>query len=430
MPFILFQNKISELTKDRLLKDSLLVFLAGGMVSFVNMLYQILMARNLSLTDFAVFTSLLSILMVMAVPAAGIRTMVLKFVSSFDGSGKKREIKPFFFMISKRVLIFGILLLLMVIIGKSQIANYLKIKSGNLLYFLVILIIFQMITPIGLSTIQGLRKFKLYSFLLIASSLIKLLSGLILVIMGYRVAGALGGFIIASIIVWLYILIYIFGSKKKENNSYSHSGKVNPISAYRYLLPTTLAYLCFALLTNADIIFVKHFFTPTEAGYYCIGSLVGKIVLFLPAALIKVSFPEASYLASKGSETRKVLKKTLTYAGAITTVALLACLLFPGPIVRMLNPNVIPQVYSLARLFAISFTFFAIINIMMHYMLSISHLKFIFPLLLITMLHILLLFFFHAKLEQVLFVMIFSSSILFLINLFFGFMKGRENVAS
>src|SRR3972149_2017554 len=51
---------------------------------------------------------------------------------------------------------------------------------------------------------------------------------------------------------------------------------------YHYFFPVGTTVLCFMVLTNIDLILVKHFFTPMEAGYYSIAQIVGKIILFLP----------------------------------------------------------------------------------------------------------------------------------------------------
>ena len=50
------------------------------------------------------------------------------------------------------------------------------------------------------------------------------------------------------------------------------------------------------VLTNIDLILVKHFFTPIEAGYYSIAQMVGKIILILPIPIVTVMFPKLSSL--------------------------------------------------------------------------------------------------------------------------------------
>lgn len=44
----------------------------------------------------------------------------------------------------------------------------------------------------------------------------------------------------------------------------------------KYIIPSFLAVLCFTVMTNIDMILVKHYFSGYEAGIYATSAMFGK----------------------------------------------------------------------------------------------------------------------------------------------------------
>ena len=60
---------------------------------------------------------------------------------------------------------------------------------------------------------------------------------------------------------------------------------------YKYAGGLFLANTFFGVMTQADVILVKHHFPPGEAGLYASASIMGKAVMYLPTAIIMALFP-------------------------------------------------------------------------------------------------------------------------------------------
>src|SRR5581483_11342867 len=63
------------------------------------------------------------------------------------------------------------------------------------------------------------------------------------------------------------------------------------LTLFEYGGPAALALLSLTSLVNTDIILVKHFFNPKEAGIYATLSLIGKIIFYFSAPIGTVMFP-------------------------------------------------------------------------------------------------------------------------------------------
>ncbi|HQP92037.1 MAG TPA: oligosaccharide flippase family protein, partial [Candidatus Omnitrophota bacterium] len=178
-------------------------------------------------------------------------------------------------------------------------------------------------------------------------------------------------------------------------------------------IPVGLSTLCFFLLTNTDIILVKHFFSPADAGYYSVAQTIGKIVLFVPGAIGVVMFPKIVETHSKKMNTLVVLKKCLWAVGFLSGFAFLLSLLFPNIILNILTGHSQPEAVSLVKYFALSMTFFALVNILMIYHLSLHNMKFIYFMLFVSLLQLTAISLLHSSLEQVLIIMVLCSVLLF-----------------
>ena len=60
------------------------------------------------------------------------------------------------------------------------------------------------------------------------------------------------------------------------------------------LLPVIAGMLAISLLTTDDLVAAKVAFTPHEAGLYGGASLIGRVILYLPVAIVTVLLPNVS----------------------------------------------------------------------------------------------------------------------------------------
>lgn len=102
-------------------------------------------------------------------------------------------------------------------------------------------------------------------------------------------------------------------------------------------LPSTQAYLwrtlailaCFAFLMNADVLIVKHYFTPDQSGLYARAATIGRTIIFLPMPIAGALFPKTVSDGAMSAKHNRLLLKALFYTAIIIVPAALACTIFP-----------------------------------------------------------------------------------------------------
>ena len=100
-------------------------------------------------------------------------------------------------------------------------------------------------------------------------------------------------------------------------------------------MQATVYFVGQVILSNLDILLVKHFFPPSEAGIYAAVALVGRVILMLSWSVVSSMFP-----VSAGSSHRKaghsVLYTALLLVGTLTSAFVVAVALAPEAVWTML----------------------------------------------------------------------------------------------
>jgi O-antigen/teichoic acid export membrane protein len=196
---------------------------------------------------------------------------------------------------------------------------------------------------------------------------------------------------------------------------------------YHYFLPVGLTLLCFMVLTNSDLILVKHFFTPMEAGHYSIAQMVGKIILFFPVPVVMVMFPRISSLAGQERKALSTLGQSLMITGFLCALAAGFSLVYPSYIIRFLSGNEYSECIPLARIFSVNMALFSLTLILLYYQLATLRKWFLLPLSFLTFAQILLITLFHKTLTQVLSVVSIVSVCLVAVNLCLAYLPHRRS---
>jgi len=413
-----------------LINEGSLIFLALAIFNALSLLYQLYMVRNLSPIDYGVLNSLFSILAIVSIPTGALQTLVTKFVSAFYAVEHHARISLLLRHLVKRTSVFGLAVLLMFVLGSRWISSFLQIPSPLYVVMLGVITFLSTILPLSRGGLQGLQRFGYLGLTMIVNGSLKLLLGVIFVSVGFGVIGAMSALAVSTFVALVLSATLLVSALPRSSGlapessplkSEDPDSEMNFSDVYRYFVAAATVLLCFMILTNLDVVLVKHFFSPSEAGYYCIAQMVGKLIIFLPIAVTLVMLPKTSELHAQGKATSHLLKKSLLYVAVLCGTGATVCLLFPGLAIRLLSGEEHPDCVPLARLFSVTMAFFALVYVFMIYNLAIHRLRFIYPLVLLAALQILAIVLFHRSLQQVLYIMCGNAVLLFLINAYMAF---------
>ena len=131
-------------------------------------------------------------------------------------------------------------------------------------------------------------------------------------------------------------------------------------------------------------------------------------------------FPKVSTLAAQNKPTLHLLKKTLYLSFVLCSLAAIIIFVISRFIISLLLDKVYLEIVpGLLRMFVFALIPYALITILVYYNIAMHRVKIVGVLLLQAVFYIILLALFHSSLKQVIFILGFSGTIIFITLLIF-----------
>jgi len=369
----------------------------------------------LTAEDYGTFNALVSFILFGATAISPLAMTFTRYFTEYITKKDHAVLAVVFTKIIKKLFIAAFVLFLLFIFVSSAFAEFLKTQAVYIVISGAVIAMMMFSLPFP-SLLRSSQKFEMYSFTFVISSISKLILGALLMYFGLGILGGLLGVLIAPLLLILVTLFFLPGVFQKENGPIGSTSRaaVSLVPMFKYFFPAFIAILSFAVLVNIDVILVKHFFNPFDAGCYSIAQIVGKITLFLPAALAIVIFPKCTEAFVNKEHSLTLLYKALCLGGICCGMIIVVSFVSPKVILKILTNNVNPISGSLAGLFSLAMGFYALLWITINFSLAIHNSKFIWPLLVLSILEVFFIYNYHPSLQAVLNILVFFSITSFL----------------
>src|SRR5205823_5773166 len=123
------------------------------------------------------------------------------------------------------------------------------------------------------------------------------------------------------------------------------------------------------IINNIDILLVKHFFAPEQAGLYAAVALVGRVLYFAAWSVVSAMFP-VSAAAKPREEDPNVILVPLLFVLGIGVVFVLLLSFFPGLVVQTIFGGGFSHAEPLLALYAVATGLYALSVVLMAYEMS------------------------------------------------------------
>jgi len=405
-------KSFKKLMKNEQFSGSFFLIALLNLGNLFSYLFHFGMARMLGPADYGVLAALTNIIYIFGIPTTSIQTIVAKYTTRFAVKKEYGKIKGMFMYLLKQLMLSALFVFIIffalsyfILSKKLEIPLWLLAITGIFLFG-------SFAYPLIIGVLQGTKKFQVWGWNFAISCLIKLVAGVLLVILGFAVYGAVSGFIFGTIIAFFIALPFM----KDVLKSKEIKQKINLLSKEN--MPALLALLCLVFAYSLDVLLVKTFFSADAAGKYAVASMIGKIIFFGTLAIGNAMFPISSekFVNGNKEKTRGVIKKTIIALAILCIIAVAGLILFPKLVVSILFGSQYISIYLLLPYLGIAFSFISFLNILILYRISVNEFEIyhVFLLALFLVLEGSLLFLFHQTLEQFSIVFMISSILVFL----------------
>lgn len=402
-------NLFFQLIKHELVTGSFFIFIGGTIGNFLAFILNLFFARNLSYADYGILAALLSLFNLATIPAQSISAIIVRFASQFLFGKEEEKASSLFKHLFSTFLVFGLIGITVIIFLSPFIGKFLKINESLLLIVLALSVALNYLLTINLAFLNSLLKFKFISLISLLGGVVKLALGIELVLLGFRVYGALGAII--GIICFQLIISFV----PLKNLILKKTGQVK--LPYReivnYSIPASVAIFSLFSFISSDVILVKHFYSETLAGLYGGLSLVGRTIFYFTAPIPYVMFPLLVKRHSGGQSYKNLLYLALVLVSIPSVLITIFYFLFPELTINIfLAGREYLTVASYLGLFGIFLTIFNINNVLVSFYLSLKDLKVSIYIFLCAITQIILIYLFHQNFQIIIIDSIVSSSLL------------------
>src|SRR5713226_696699 len=304
--------------KSQLLGGSLTLLAGSGLVGVTNLLYNVITARLLGPTGFAHATVVYTILMLMSGITLSFQVVCAKYVAK---SASPEVRSTVFATLHQRSWIAGITIGLLLFLLERPLTGYLNLPDPVLISLLALGTAFYIPLGVRRGYIQGIHAFGHLAVNFMLEGLVRLGGAFVLIEMGMGVKGA----VLASVLA--VIVSYFVAIPSPGVDSISFRG----VSiSFREGLQAIVFFSGQTVINNFDIVLVKHFFPPAEAGFYAAVALVGRLVNMCAWSVVNTMFPVSAGSAREEHEGSPVLFTSLLLVLLILTVLIFGLWIVPS----------------------------------------------------------------------------------------------------
>lgn len=263
----------------KILNGSFILLIGSLVVSLANFGYNIGVARMLGASDFSHAAAAVTILMLISAITLSFQLVCTKLVAKAVDIQDKAAVYQHFM---KRAWMIGIGLGVFMLLANSMLTDYLRLSSPWVIILLAVGL--TIYVPLGVKRggLQGTCRFRGLSWNMAAEAIAKFIGAIVLIELGFGVLGAVAA-ISGSV-----ILAFCLPDSAKELRAATVPFHSMPVGEARQAI---VFFVGQVIISNIDILMVKHFFEPSEAGLYAAIALVGRLLYFASWSVVSAMFP-------------------------------------------------------------------------------------------------------------------------------------------
>ncbi|MFZ1016454.1 MAG: hypothetical protein WAN39_01135 [Candidatus Cybelea sp.] len=377
----LLRRGFERLRASAIVKQSLLVFTAGMVVNICGFIAHAIASRQLGVTEYGGLYALINAALIASLPAAFVAPVVAQLAAEFRALHDDGHLRGLTDSIAGGFAKLGALYLIVATIGAVPFAHFLHVPVWSVPFVGLLAGVTLFVNALR-AIAQGTQDFVGYGFSNAAEGIAKVIGISLLIGLGLRLGGGIAGFALGPACALIYL-----GMRLKRRYAVSEPRTVR-YDWQRILnagAGAAAATIAIALMGSADVILVKHYFAPHEAGLYAAASLGGKMLLYLVGFVPTVLLPQAADRHARGARTREVLAGSLTMLVTVALCGIFVFYFFGLDVLHALVGHAYDAAAPLLVRYGLAMVLLALTNSLTYYGIATHRLGFTVPLFVCTL---------------------------------------------
>jgi O-antigen/teichoic acid export membrane protein len=332
-----------------------------------NYAFHLLAARALGPADYGDVASLVAIAGLIGLPLGGVQIYIARSVAARAATSRADAIATF----ARRALVTslgaGAVLTLALLLLAPLVRDLLDIDSLTAVILTALMAAPAVAIPPLWGLAQGLQRFITLSVSTAIGPVARIVAAAVLLVAGFGVPGVMAASLLgatAGLLLPLWTLRSWFRRHVARASSAAMRRHVSDIT------PVVLGLLAITSLTTIDVVVAKIVLAEDPAGIYGSASLVGRVILYLPAAIVTVLLPKVSSRAAADRSSSELLANSLLVTAAFSALTTAIYALLPSTVVHVAFGSDFENVGPLLWMFGLAMTAYALLNVLLTYHLA------------------------------------------------------------
>lgn len=320
---------ILNLIKDKLLKKSGQVMIALVISSGFMYLFRVLMARNLTITEYGLFYSISAILtLIVTFVDFGLGDTYIKFFCQYKAEKDYGRLKGLIYMIFLTRAMSGLILMLIILFSANfMMANFFKSGDGKLLFLILSLgsIITSVFFNLVHATFRALHLTRDWGYIRVINSS----SLVILAFLSFLFWKSSLPIAIILVLIPVVMAVCYYNKLKKHLPEIKGIKPIISFSEWKKLMAFGLSIIsmsiCNYILNSTDTVMLTYFSSLDSVGLYNVALPLARLFLIFSAAINTPLLPYLSELYAK--KDMAGMKKTFYQINKLSLLLLFPCVI-------------------------------------------------------------------------------------------------------
>jgi len=349
---------------------SALFFLSAMIVNLGNYLFNLLFGRWLGPAAFADLSLVVTLFLMLTFISTAFRLTAARYTAMYsveENWPKLANLRRFLRVVAY---VSGSVLLVILTAGAPALQAFFHTRSAWPFVLLGLGTPFFLVQGVDRGVLQGRVKF----FSLALSYQVEMWSrfglAVILVALSWSVNGAVAALTLSLVITW-----WVTRGSGRGLPRPSSLARVEQLDTLRFALPVLVSEASQILINNSDILIVRRFFEPEDAGRYAALALMGRVVFFATWAVMTTVFPMVVRKSHQGQRHIHLFWAALGLVGLVAGSLTFVGWLFPQAIVSLVFGAAYLPIASLLWRYALATSLYALANVVINYRLSLGKVR-------------------------------------------------------
>lgn len=291
----------------------MVLLIATQIGGVANIAFQIAMIRSLSIEQYGELAAMFSLILVFLLPMEALRTTVAHQAGLLSRANREGDIPPLIRRWSFYLALLTILILLLGWLSSAGLTNFFHLSSSMPVILTVAIIGCMPFMLMFVGLLQGVQSFVWMSVVYQGWGVVRLVTGVVFVMLIARSASAGLAAHVVGLIFSMAVGLIGFRHVVRAPST----GRAPDFEGIRYCLLSIVILGGYAVLTYADVMLVKRFFPPTDAGLFAKAATVGRTIIFITVPVSMAMFPKVVSAGLTSSIDRRVFIRSLGLASML-----------------------------------------------------------------------------------------------------------------